>query len=816
MTLSGMANERMSRNGVLIDRLHRAVRETLFRTGADVACATAASTRTDDGKNDGHDCEEGDEAGVFKYKATLSRSLPPLNLWKTAAVVVRGVNGGSHDGVDDDDDRGNVIDVDVLAFGGQGIGPSESASAPAAEDEGAPSTGTSSRCRRHDDVFRLKRRGGAWSDRWEIMSRTAATGRTTATDAPPEADADSSADADPVVVTTSAGKFRIHVANEGMGRREGHAAVVVPPMLRRRPVEMERSADAVIVFGGRTTTRTTTTGEGGAQRSLSPSNDLFLFMMLPSSSPVLSKARILPSNCYAEEVASDRQQPERGDAVGLFGRPLDVRGTPPEPMYGFTMTALSNNKRRNGHPFAVLAGGTGFDRRCTPRDGTDDSTVCLASMYTLSCIAPDGCDGDDEEMEAFECSHFVWDRVADMPSPRSYHTSFVLEECNGNRNLIVFGGYEDSNDPFTSSASLSTSWFKAPLFFGGEDSINVVDVPRSDDTDAMLNIVVDNELLLPSRIGSSAVALCLESKIPVVLLVGGVKSTTSEPAPYSDSDHKHNGGFDGSDDGMAPPIILLAPQQKRHLPHDPIRMQSLFSSMSSSELEIVNSCDSSSSGSYDIDLGACVHHCLVALPRRQCDDDDDVAATSLMPDEDDPVSAIIVGGGVPSLSFGQSYARSYIVDVTRINVSSDAFQSNPAMHHKIIGFGAPNNTVASSSQCRSSVDKKINGRQPSATMTSHANVIYVNAHNAKDTKTVLESLGFLDKRYKMVKIKLDDQDDQLIAIPVTESFIDQSFADNEGGINSNDCTSRLKQWIVRRGTETVPFSSSLTGKMKQK
>jgi hypothetical protein len=80
--------------------------------------------------------------------------------------------------------------------------------------------------------------------------------------------------------------------------------------------------------------------------------------------------------------------------------------------------------------------------------------------------------------------------------------------------------------------------------------------------------------------------------------------------------------------------------------------------MSSSELEVVNSCDSSSSGSYDIDLGACVHHCLVALPRRQCDDDDDdVAVASLMPNEDDPASAIIVGGGVPSLSFGQSYAR---------------------------------------------------------------------------------------------------------------------------------------------------------------
>lgn len=157
--------------------------------------------------------------------------------------------------------------------------------------------------------------------------------------------------------------------------------------------------------------------------------------------------------------------------------------------------------------------------------------------------------------------------------------------------------------------------------------------------------------------------------------------------------------------------------------------------------------------------------------------------------------------------------RSYIVDVARIS-AGNALQAKPS-RQKVIHSNAWKSMVASSSQCRSSVDKIINERQPTATTTSQVDVIYVNAHNAKGAKIVLESLSFLDKRYKMVKAKaeFDDRDDELIAIPVTESCIDQLSADNT---REDDCTSRLKRLIVRRGTETVPFSSSSMGKMKQK
>jgi len=205
------------------------------------------------------------------------------------------------------------------------------------------------------------------------------------------------------------------------------------------------------------------------------------------------------------------------------------------------MTVLSNNERRRRRPFAVVAGGTGFDHslRTAPRD-----VLVLASIYTLTCIAPD--DGESD----VGCSHLVWDRVADMPSPRSYHASFILEGHHGGDRdvLFVFGGYEDADDPFTSRSSASSSssppssWLKAP--------------------DAMSNIAVDDELRLPARIGISAVSLRLKSNIPAVLIVGGTKSLSPAPAPSSCSDSKLNSCLDDGDDGEEPPLILIAPRDE--------------------------------------------------------------------------------------------------------------------------------------------------------------------------------------------------------------------------------------------------------------
>ncbi len=141
--------------------------------------------------------------------------------------------------------------------------------------------------------------------------------------------------------------------------------------------------------------------------------------------------------------------------------------------------------------------------------------------------------------------------------------------------------------------------------------------------------------------------------------------------------------------------------------------------------------------------------------------------------------------------------RSYTLDITRNSV-----RAKPSTHHKFTHLF----------QCRGSLDKMVSVKQPTvATTTARVDVIYVKAYNAKEAKNVLESLGLLNKRYKMVKVILDNRDDSLIAIPVTESFNDLSNT-----LRKVNCASRLKQFIVKIGTETVPFSSSSMGRMKQK
>ena len=133
------------------------------------------------------------------------------------------------------------------------------------------------------------------------------------------------------------------------------------------------------------------------------------------------------------------------------------------------------------------------------------------------------------------------------------------------------------------------------------------------------------------RIGSSAAALALESNT-VVLLVGGAKSTSTTPQQHSD--HSGKAEYD-------PPIILLSPNNEQQHHEDG----------SSRPKEFVRSPLNIASVTEDvIDMGSCVHHCLVALPHLREKSNGAVIT-------DDHASAIVVGGGVPCFSFGQAYAR---------------------------------------------------------------------------------------------------------------------------------------------------------------
>ena len=92
---------------------------------------------------------------------------------------------------------------------------------------------------------------------------------------------------------------------------------------------------------------------------------------------------------------------------------------------------------------------------------------------------------------------------------------------------------------------------------------------------------------------------------------------------------------------------------------------------------------------------------------------------------------------------------------------------------------------------------------------SETNVVYVTKSNAKKAKIELESLGYLDKRYKMIPVA---NDANLIAIPIMGVCLSYLHERND----SNADNSSFESFIVQVGRESVPFSSSHTGKLKQK
>ena len=96
---------------------------------------------------------------------------------------------------------------------------------------------------------------------------------------------------------------------------------------------------------------------------------------------------------------------------------------------------------------------------------------------------------------------------------------------------------------------------------------------------------------------------------------------------------------------------------------------------------------------------------------------------------------------------------------------------------------------------------------------TETNVIYVKKSNAKKAKIELESLGYLDKRYKMIPVA---NDSNLIAIPITEVCYSYLHERNDNNKNGSTDMSSFESVIVQVGRELVPFSSSLIGKLKQK
>jgi len=211
MALSQIANKRMEQNMVLLEKLFHTIQSELFEASDNFS-------------------EEDTQFNVS------FEPLPSLNLWKSASVAIS-KRGQSEETIDD---------VDILAFGGQGIGP--------IIDEGINNTTKASSCRRWDAIFRLSRENSAWAKSWKRLSTT------------------TEVDTETITLKTSAGSFEVK-CKAMLGAREGHTACVLPH-ITSSSVSID---DGVVIFGGRT---------GGP---MSPSNDLFLFKLQDNDKGVIGK-----------------------------------------------------------------------------------------------------------------------------------------------------------------------------------------------------------------------------------------------------------------------------------------------------------------------------------------------------------------------------------------------------------------------------------------------------------------------------------------------------------------------------------------------
>ena len=104
-------------------------------------------------------------------------------------------------------------------------------------------------------------------------------------------------------------------------------------------------------------------------------------------------------------------------------------------------------------------------------------------------------------------------------------------------------------------------------------------------------------------------------------------------------------------------------------------------------------------------------------------------------------------------------------------------------------------------------------------------VLYVASCHAKKVKNELDSLGYFDKRYKMVKAAKENVSEEgetfvenLIAIPVTQqciSYFTKVKQETSSALRVTKTNLIFVDLVVGLGTEKVPFSSSYIAKIRQ-
>jgi tRNA wybutosine-synthesizing protein 3 len=150
-------------------------------------------------------------------------------------------------------------------------------------------------------------------------------------------------------------------------------------------------------------------------------------------------------------------------------------------------------------------------------------------------------------------------------------------------------------------------------------------------------------------------------------------------------------------------------------------------------------------------------------------------------------SFLLVGGGAQSFSFGEEYAKSHYL-VVDVDIVEDIYSVENELEHK-----------TSDNSCTTS-SKNAKALKNSET----TKVVFVQPKDAKHVKALLLELGWLDKRFRMIKTTTLTGL-PCIAIPttVTQCIVHERFG----------------EWILGEGQQELPFSTSQfakQGKVRQR
>jgi len=432
---------------------------------------------------------------------------------------------------------------------------------------------------------------------------------------------------------------------------------------------------------------------------------------------------------------------------------IDTATTTPETMIGTVNDVRGDFPRpRWGHQLVTLSG----DRvlllgGCNHEDGT------LDDAFILHFCTQDETDNGSDNTPTFSCGYFVWERLSfRLPTPR-FHFGVALLNSD---TIVVMGGLESTTEllkPFEANTEPLTSTSSLWSCRIGQSRITRK-IKSTKLKTSVVSVKVESSGMVSAKNFDSffGMACCTLLSKNLLLVTGGIQqnaaSALAEPIQaYWVSNN-------------TPSILRI---QRIGLGYD-----------RNTDSVMKKSC---------YDFGSLVHHCCETIADNEI---------------------LLAGGGVPSFAFGECYARSHhlIIDID--------YSSRGQKIHSVT------NKNSDEARSKMSTDKYFDStmtqnqrnilNDPSSRKEASeiANVVYVTPKHARRVKNSLKDNGWLEKRYRMIKIEREIErrecesktdispniPKQIIAIPISASFPEVHTV--------------LGELIVNHGEEKLPLSTS--------